>query len=186
MPRFGGAIRALLVSAGAFSFLASALGLLAGGCTAAYAQANNIEEGGVVEKRAEPAAINDAAFDCAAFKQALDQSRVEFAALRGAPIKSGDSLATFAATQSLFGECQILLKPRVNENSYSCQSDKFKIADLKATIEACLGDKANGMAGNENPNTPYLRYNPDFGDQKGRIIVLTTFGKQTLSIFNPR
>lgn len=179
MPRFGGAIRALLVSAGALGFLASA-------CVAASAQANNLEEGGVVEKRPEPDAVNDTAFDCAAFKQALEQSPSGFTALRGAPIKNNDSLATFAATQSLFGECEVLLKPKVNENSYSCQSDKLKIADLKATIEACLGDKANGMSGNENPNTPYLRYNPDLGGQKGRIIVLKTFGKQTLSIFNPR
>jgi len=159
---------------------------LAGACGTALAQAKNLEEGGVIEKRGEPATVNDRAFDCAAFKQALDQSKVGFDALRGAPIKSSDSLETYAVAKPLFGECEILLKKKLNENSYSCQDPKFSIADLKATVEACLGDKANGLSGNENPNTPYLRYSPEIDGAKGRVMVMTTFGKKTLSILNPR
>jgi hypothetical protein len=86
----------------------------------------------------------------------------------------------------LLGVCEILDKKKLNEISYSCQADKVSLADLKATVEACLGDKAFGMASNENPNTPYLRYAPLIGSASAQVVVLATFGKKTLVIFSPK
>jgi hypothetical protein len=42
------------------------------------------------------------------------------------------------------------------------------------------------MASNENPNTPYLRYNPRIGSATAQVMVLATFGKKTLVIFSPK
>ncbi len=60
----------------------------------------------------------------------------------------------------------------------------MNIADIKATVDACLGDKAFAYAGNENPSTQFLKYEPRLGDARARVIALTTFGKQTLAIIN--
>ena len=85
----------------------------------------------------------------------------------------------------LFGACEILEKKKINEISYSCQAAKLSLADIKATVEACLGDKAFGLASNENPNTPFLRYAPQIAGGKARVIAMTTFGKNTVAIFSP-
>ena len=63
--------------------------------------------------------------------------------------------------------CEIVDKKKIGEIIYSCQAEKLSLADIKATVEACLGDKAFAFAGNENPNTPFLRYNPQLGDVQG-------------------
>ncbi len=82
----------------------------------------------------------------------------------------------------LFGACEIVDKKKAGEIIYSCKADKLNLADIKATIEACLGDKAFAFAGNENPNTPFLSYSPRLGDARARVVALTTFGKSTLAI----
>jgi hypothetical protein len=150
------------------------------------AQANTIEEGGMVDRRGEPTPIDDKAFDCAAFRKLITAAPDGFKAIRGAVKAESDSLATFSVTDPLFGACEILDKKKIGEIIYSCQAEKLSLADLKATIEVCLGDKAFSYAGNENPNTPFLRYSPQIGDAKARVVVLTTFGKKTLAIMNPR
>ncbi len=157
------------------------------GCASpALAQANQMEESGVGEKRPEQPDVNDKAFDCSAFKQALGAASDGFKTLRGAPIQDDETIARFSVTSPLFGACEILDKKKVGETSYSCQADKLTLADLKATVESCLGELANGLASNENPNTPYLRYSPLIGGVRGRMMVLATFGKKTLVIFKPR
>jgi hypothetical protein len=169
-------------SRGAVFALSAAIFLgLAG---AALAQANPIEESGVGPKPGEPGAVDDKAFDCAAFKQALGAAPDAFKPLRGARFQDDESFARYAVTSPLFGACEILDKKKVGEISYSCQAEKLTLADLKATVESCLGELANGLSSNENPNTPYLRYSPLVGGVRGRVMVLATFGKKTLVIFN--
>jgi len=164
-------------------FLAGPIILAAGG---ACAQAPGVEERGLADKAPETAPVNDQAFDCAAFKQAIAAAAGGFAALRGESRSDDETKAVYGASAPLFGACEILDKKKVGEISYSCQADKLSLADLKATVEACLGDHAHGMASNENPNTPYLRYNPQIGSARAQVMVLATFGKKTLVIFNPK
>jgi hypothetical protein len=152
----------------------------------AWAQANNIEESGVAEKRADSPSIDDKAFDCGAFTQAIGAAGDGFKSLRGARKSDGDTIAIYGVALPLFGVCEILEKKKINEVSYSCQAGKLSLADIKATVEGCLGNKAFGLASNENPNTPYLRYAPQIGEVKARVIALTTFGKNTLVIFSPK
>lgn len=166
--------------------LVAALAWLCLGGGFAFAQANTVEESDMVEKRGEPAVIDDKAFDCNAFRKLIGAAADGFRSYRGAPRSVSDSLASYAVTEPLFGACQIIDKKKIGEIIYSCEAEKLTLADLKATIEACLGDKAFGYADNENPNTPFLRYSPRIGDAKARILALTTFGKKTLAIMNPR
>ena len=135
---------------------------------AASAQANTLEESGVTEKRGEPSPVDDKAFDCGAFKQAIGAAVGGFASLRGAKKSDSETMDVYAANAPLFGACEIRDKKKVGEISYSCQAGKLTLADLKATIEDCLGDKAFGLASNENPNTPFLRYSPQVGRRQGR------------------
>ena len=165
-----------------------ALGIACGAFmpVSARAQANNIEESGVSEKRGEAPAIDDKAFDCGAFTQAIGAAGDGFKSLRGASKSDDDTKAIYGVASPLFGVCEILEKKKINEVSYSCQAGKLSLADIKATVEACLGDKAFGLASNENPNTPFLRYSPQIGGGKARVIAMTTFGKNTLVIFSPK
>jgi hypothetical protein len=157
-----------------FALLANILaGFLTCGC--ARAQANEA-----------PPPVQDQAFDCAAFKQAIAAAGDNFQSLRGARKSDSDQLAVYEVSAQLIGACQIVDKKKINEISYSCESGKMNIADAKATVEACLGDTANGLASNENPNTPYLRYSPRVDGVKARVIALTTFGKTTLAIFSQK
>jgi hypothetical protein len=169
-------------SRGTVFVLSTLLGMAVAG--SALAQANEIEESGVGQKRPEQSAVDDKAFDCAAFKQALGAASDSFKSLRGAPVHDDEMIARYAVTSPLFGACEILDKKKIEETSYSCQADKLTLADLKATVESCLGGLANGLSSNENPNTPYLRYSPLVGGVRGRMMVLATFGKKTLVIFN--
>ena len=156
------------------------------GAGAAFAQAPPIEERGVSERTSEPDAVDDKAFDCAAFKQAISYAADGFKPLRGEIRRDDQSLAQYGVSSPLFGACEILDKKKLGEISFSCWADKLTLADIKATVEACLGAQAFGNASNENPNTPYLRYDPQVGAAKARVMVLATFGKKTLAIFNPR
>jgi hypothetical protein len=151
----------------------------------ALAQANRIEES-VGEKRAEAPPVDDKAFDCGAFTQAIGAAADGFTPLRGAMKSDDGAIALYGVALPLFGVCEILEKKKISEVSYSCQAAKLSLADIKATVDACLGDKAFGLASNENPNTPYLRYAPQIGGGKARVIVMTTFGKNTLVIFSPK
>jgi hypothetical protein len=163
--------------------VAAALWLAAG---PAWSQAPGVEERGLADKAPGSEAVNAEAFDCGAFQQAIAAAAEGFAPLRGERRRDDDNMASYGVTAPLLGVCEILDKKKLNEISYSCQADKVSLADLKATVEACLGDQALGMASNENPNTPYLRYNPRIGSATARIIVLATFGKKTLVIFSPK
>jgi hypothetical protein len=182
--KFRPASRALRAAARSAS--AAALIWLSLGGGFVWAQANTIEEGGLVEKRGEPASIDDKAFDCVAFRKLIAAAPDGFKGVRGAVKAESDSLASFAVTDPLFGACEIVDKKKIGEIIYSCQAEKLSLADLKATVEVCLGDKAFSYAGNENPNTPFLRYSPQIGEARARVLVLTTFGKKTLAIMNPR
>jgi hypothetical protein len=152
----------------------------------ARAQANNIEESGVSQKRGDAPAVDDKAFDCNAFTQAIGAAGDGFKPLRAARKSDDDAIAIYGVALPLFGVCEILEKKKINEISYSCQAGKLSLADIKATVEVCLGDKAFGLASNENPNTPYLRYSPQIAGGKARVIALTTFGKNTLVILSPK
>jgi hypothetical protein len=152
----------------------------------ALAQAPGVEERGFADKLPDSDAVNAEAFDCGAFKQAIAAASEHFAPLRGERRRDDDNIASYGVTAPLLGVCEILEKKKLNETSYSCQADKLSLADLKATVEACLGEKAFGMASNENPNTPYLRYNPRLGPASAQVMVLSTFGKKTLVIFSPK
>ncbi len=156
------------------------------GTGAALAQANSLEEGGVGRQQSDPTVVDDKAFDCAAFKQAIGAAADGFKPMRGATSQDDATIARYAVTAPLFGSCEILDKKKVSEISYSCQAEKLSLADIKATIDACLGDKAFARATNENPNTPFLVYNPQIDGAKARVIALATFGKKTLVIFSPR
>lgn len=164
-------------------FAVAALWLAA---TAAWAQAPGVEERGLADKAPGAETVNAEAFDCGAFQQAIVAAADGFAPLRGERRRDDDHIASYGVTAPLLGLCEILDKKKLNEISYSCQADKVSLADLKATVEACLGDKAFGMASNENPNTPYLRYTPRIGSASAQVVVLATFGKKTLVIFSPK
>lgn len=157
---------------------------LAGGLV--YAQAPGIQEHSLADRAPGAEAVNSEAFDCGAFRQTIAAAAEGFASLRGESRRDDGNIASYGVTAPLLGVCEILDKKKLNEISYSCQADKVSLADLKATVEACLGDKAFGMASNENPNTPYLRYNPRIGSATARVIVLMTFAKKTLVIFSPK
>jgi len=130
--------------------------------------------------------VNDKAFDCPAFKAVIAAAPDGFVAFRGAVIREEEALSAYAVPAPLFGACEILDKNKVAEVSYSCQAEKLDLADLKATIDSCLGESAQRYAGNENPNTPYLRYNVPVAGRQARVIAMKTFGKVTLAVFNPR
>ena len=75
--------RPRLARGGAGASVAALLWLSLGGGFA-FTQANNVEEGGLVEKRGEPAPIDDKAFDCDAFKRLIGFAGDGFMAVRGA------------------------------------------------------------------------------------------------------
>jgi hypothetical protein len=169
------------LGAAAFTLL-----FLAQGSGAAFAQANPLEEGGFGENRGEPAVVDDKAFDCNAFRQLIAAAPGGFTAVRGAVTKDAETVTVYDATDKLFGSCEIIDKKKIGDVIYSCAASKLKIADIKATIDACLGDKAFGFAGNENPGAQFLKYEPRLGESNVRVIALTTFGKTTLAIMKKR
>lgn len=164
----------------------AALLWLGHGGGAAFAQANPLEEGGFGEKRGEAAAVDDKAFDCALFRRLIAAAPDGFKSMRGPITKDADAVTNYGATENLFGACEILDKKKIGDVIYSCAADKLKIPDIKATVDACLGPDAFGYADNENPSTQFLKYEPRLGGAKARVIVLSTFGKQTLAIMNMR
>jgi hypothetical protein len=174
-----------LGAAGRSAFLATFLWLSLAHAPA-LAQERSLEESGMVEDRGAASVIDDKAFDCDAFRKLILATADGFKTYRGPAIKDSDAVTSYGATERLFGACEIVDKKKIGETIYSCQAEKLKLPDIKATVEACLGDKAFGYAGNENPNTPFLRYEPRLSDAKTRVVVLTTFGKQTLAIMNMR
>ena len=132
------------------------------------------------------AEVNDKAFDCPAFKEVVAAAPDGFSALRGALTREEDAISAYAVASPLFGACEIIDKKKVSEISYSCQASSLAIADLKATLNSCLGESAQHYAANENPNTPFLRYNVPVAGRQARVIALKTFGKVTLAVFNPK
>lgn len=130
--------------------------------------------------------VNDKAFDCPTFKGVIAAAPDGFASLRGAAVRDEDGVAAYAVPAPLFGACEIIDKKKISEISYACQAEKLDLADLKATLDSCLGESAQHYAANENPNTPYLRYNVPVAGRQARVIALKTFGKVTLAVFNPR
>jgi hypothetical protein len=164
----------------------AALLWFAQGSGAAFAQANPLEEGGFGQKRGEAVVIDDKAFDCAAFRNLIAAAPDGFKTMRGPVTKDAGALTTYGATETLFGACEIIDKKKIGDVIYSCAASKMKIADIKATADACLGANAFGSAGNENPDTQYLKYEPRLGDARARVIALSTFGKQTLAIMKLR
>jgi hypothetical protein len=165
---------------------ACALLWLAQGSGAAFAQANSLEEGGFGQKRGEAVVIDDKAFDCAAFRGLIAAAPDGFKAMRGPVTTDADALTIYGATENLFGACEIIDKKKIGDVIYSCAAKNMNIPDMKATIDACLGDKAFAYAGNENPSTQFLKYEPRLGDARARVIALSTFGKQTLAIMKLR
>jgi hypothetical protein len=130
--------------------------------------------------------VNDKAFDCPAFKAVIAAAPDGFASLRGALVREEEALAAYAVPAPLFGACEILDKKKIFEISYACQAENLSLADLKATIDSCLGETARRYAGNENPNSPYLRYDAPVAGRMARVLALKTFGKVTLAVFNPK
>jgi len=130
--------------------------------------------------------VNDKAFDCPAFKAVVAAAPDGFAVFRGAAVREEEGIAAYSVSAPLFGACEILDKKKISEVSYSCQAEKLDLADLKATLDTCLGESAQHYAANENPNSPYLRYNAPVAGRQARVIALKTFGKVTLAVFNPR
>ncbi len=162
------------------------LNLAGGGPVSAQQRQNPVEESGALERGPAPSPVNDKAFDCPAFKTVIAAAPDGFASLRGAASRDEETAAVYAAAQPLFGACEILDKKKVGEISYSCQASSLDLADIKATVDSCLGEAMQAYASNENPNTPYLRYNVPVAGRLARVIVLKTFGKVTLAVFNPR
>jgi hypothetical protein len=142
--------------------------------------------GGPVFAQQDSAGVDDKAFDCKAFKAVIAAAPDGFAALRGPVTHEEEGIAVYGVPSPLFGACEILDKQKVSEISYSCQAEKLDLGDLKATIDSCLGESAQPYASNENPNTPYLRYNAPVAGRQARVMALKTFGKVTLAVFNPR
>jgi hypothetical protein len=165
-------------------FVAALLWLGFGGGLA-FAQAPTVEESGAAERAAQPE-VNDKAFDCEAFRQLIGAAQQGFVAQRATATRDDETIAAYGVTSPLFGACEIIAKKKIGETSFSCQADTLNLADLKATVEACLGKGAVGYASNENPNTPFLRYDANVGAARARLMVLKTFGKLTLAIFNPK
>jgi hypothetical protein len=177
--------RSDFVAAGCFALLWLAHG---GGAAFAQtvAQANPLEEGGFGDKRGEAGVIDDKAFDCALFRRLVAAAPDGFKSARGAVTRDADAVTTYGATEILFGACEIVDKKKIGDVIYSCAAAKLQIADIKATVDACLGPDAFAFAGNENPSTQFLKYEPRLGGSKARVLVLSTFGKQTLAIMNMR
>jgi len=164
----------------------AALVLFQAGGGPVLAQGQSVDESGALDRRAPAAAVDDRAFDCPAFKAVIAAAPDGFAALRGGVAREEDALTAYAVPAPLFGSCEILDKKKIAEVSYACQAEKLELADIKATIDSCLGESAQRYAGNENPNTPFLRYNAPAAGRMARIMALKTFGKVTLAVFNPR
>lgn len=164
----------------------AALVWLASASGAAFAQESPFENGGFRQRPAEPVVVDDKAFDCATFRKLIAAAPDGFKAMRGPTTKDDDAVAAYSVTEPLFGACEIIDKKKIGDVIYSCAAKKIKIADIKATAEACLGDKAFAFAGNENPSTQFLKYEPRLGDARARVIALTTFGKTTLAIMKVR
>ncbi|MBB4198199.1 hypothetical protein CCR94_09485 [Rhodoblastus sphagnicola] len=152
----------------------------------AQSQGQSIEESGALDRRAPTEPVDDKAFDCPAFKVVIAAAPDGFAALRGAVAREDETLAAYSVASPLFGACEILDKKKISEISYSCQASSLDLADVKATIDSCLGESAQHYASNENPNTPFLRYNVAVAGRQARVMALKTFGKVTLAVFNPR
>ena len=152
----------------------------------AFAQESPFDNGGFRQRRAEPVVVDDKAFDCATFRKLIAAAPDGFKSMRGPATKDADAVAAYGVTEPLFGACEIIDKKKIGDVIYSCAAKKIKIADIKATADACLGDKAFGFAGNENPSTQFLKYEPRLGDARARVIALTTFGKTTLAIMKMR
>ena len=151
----------------------------------AFAQANNVEESGV-ERRPAPDAVNDKAFDCGALRDLIAAASQKFTAQRGPATRDEETIASYSTATPLFGSCQIIEKKKIGEVNFSCQADKLELADLKATLDSCLGEGAGALASNENPNTPFLRYDVNLSGARARVMAMKTFGKTTLAIFNPK
>jgi hypothetical protein len=152
----------------------------------AFAASVLLQAGGGAACAQQADAVNDKAFDCPAFKAVVAAAPEGFASLRGAAVRAGDSITAYAVASPLFGACEILDKPKVSEISYSCQAEKLDLADLKATLDACLGEMAQPYGANENPHTPMLRYNVPVAGKQARVVAMTTFGKVTLVVFNAK
>jgi hypothetical protein len=150
----------------------AALGLIQAGGGAAFAQ--------------QADAVDDRAFDCPAFKAVIAAAPDGFGAFRGAVTRKAESITAYAVSSPLFGSCQIIDKAKVSEISYSCEAEKLGLADLKATLDSCLGETAQHYAANENPNTPMLRYNVPVAGKQARVIAMKTFAKVTLVVLNPK
>jgi hypothetical protein len=150
------------------------------GAQAALAQENSPNGGGSVP------IVNDQAFDCSAFKQAIAAAGDGFKSLRGEATRNDEKFAVYRVISPLFGVCQIMDKKSIKEVSYSCQAQKLQMDDIKATIESCLGDQAFGAPLNDIPRTAFLRYNPRVGDKSARVIVLTNFSKKMMVIFRAK
>ncbi len=183
--RFGARLGARLGAAACAALL-----WFAQGSGAAFAQtvaqANPLEEGGFGQKRGEAAVIDDKAFDCDVFRKLIAAAPDGFKAMRGPVTKDADAVTTYGATETLFGICDIIDKKKIGDVIYSCAAKKLNIPDIKATADACLGADGFAFAGNENPSTQYLKYEPRLGAAKARVVALTTFGKTTLAIMNIR
>lgn len=164
----------------------AALVLFQAGGGPVFAQQNQIEESGALDRHGAPSEVNDKAFDCPAFKAVIAAAPDGFANLRGAPNHDDETMASYAVTAPLLGACEILDKKKAAEISYSCQASNLDLADLKATLDSCFAASAQAYASNENPNTPYLRYNAPVAGRMARVVALKTFGKVTLAVFNPK
>lgn len=151
----------------------------------ALAQQKPLEET-LPDRQADQAAVQDKAFDCDAFKKAISAASDGFRPLRASTRSSNATVAVYEVNAPLFGVCEIFEKKVIGEIGYSCEAEKLSLADIKATVEACLGDRAFGLASNENPNTPYLRYNPDLGGARARVAAFNNFGAKTLVILAPK
>jgi methyl coenzyme M reductase subunit C len=163
----------------------AALVLFQAGGGPAFAQQNTVEESGALDRRPAADDVNDKSFDCHAFRELIGAAQGGFSAQRGTVTRASEDIAIYAAATPLFGTCQIIDKKKVDETSFSCEVETVTLADIKATVDSCLGADAGAYAANENPNTPFLRYDVK-GAARARVIVLKTFGKITLAIFKPK
>ncbi len=135
----------------------------------------------------EAAFVDDKAFDCGAFTQAIGAAGDGFKSLRGAFKSDDGAIAIYGvALPNCSASAKFSKRRKSTKSAIPARLDKLSLADIKATVEGCLGDKAFGLASNENPNTPFLRYSPQIGGGRARVIALTTFGKNTLVIFSPK
>lgn len=161
-----------------FAFAAALACVAAGAVVApAWAQMSSQDEASRL--------VDDRFFDCALFKRLIADAAHDFADQRGALIEDDDARSRFAAVQPLFGACDVTIKKKSGDALLSCQAAKVEIADLKATIDACLGAEAFAAPDNDSSNTQVLRYAPKLGEAQVKILVLSTFGKKTLAIIHP-